>query len=286
MKQNIIYLIGIWLFFAACSNASNDYSSSMESEYAPEMMAVNETAKQLSPEPDLTPESNTVNETDEVIEKKIIKTAEISIEVEDFKKARTGLDALLKKYNAYVSDESEQNYDYQISDDLVIRVKAENFDSLLNNVSGLAVHVNSKHVKLSDVTEEFIDITARLKNKKQVEQQYLEILKKARTIDEILKVNEHLRLIREEIESKEGRLKYLRSQVSLSTVYLNMVQIIESEDYPGFGAKFIKAIEGGWAGILVFIIGLVYMWPFIILIVFIIWLIVRYRKKRKQKQNN
>jgi hypothetical protein len=278
--------MGIWLFFAACSNASNDYSASMEPEYAPEMMAVNETAKQQSPEPNLRSESSTINARDERIEKKIIKTAEISIEVEDFKKARTGLDALLKKYNAYVSDESKQNYDYQISDDLVIRVKAEKFDSLLNNVSGLAVHVNSKHIKLSDVTEEFIDITARLKNKKQVEQQYLEILKKARTIDEILKVNEHLRLIRVEIESKEGRLKYLRSQISLSTIYLNMVQTVESKDYPGFVSKFIKAIEGGWEGILIFILALVYMWPFIILIIFIIWLIVRYRKKRKQKQNN
>lgn len=286
MKRNIVYLMGIWLFFAACSNASNDYSASMEPEYAPEMMAVNETAKQQSPEPNLRPESSTINARDGRIEKKIIKTAEISIEVEDFKKARTGLDALLKKYNAYVSDESKQNYDYQISDDLVIRVKAEKFDSLLNNVSGLAVHVNSKHIKLSDVTEEFIDITVRLKNKKQVEQQYLEILKKARTIDEILKVNEHLRLIREEIESKEGRLKYLRSQISLSTIYLNMVQTVESKDYPGFVSKFIKAIEGGWEGILIFILALVYMWPFIILIIFIIWLIVRYRKKRKQKQNN
>ena len=285
MKQNLIYLVSMWLFFTACSNASNDYSASMEPEYESDMLAVNETAKSVKIEPDLTPKSTVNNETNEVIEKKIIKTAEISIHVEDFKKARAGLGSLLKKYNAYVADESEQNYDYQVSSDLVIRVKAQNFDSLLNGMNGLAVHVDSKHIKLSDVTEEFIDVTARLKNKKQVEQQYLEILKKARTIDEILKVSEYLRVIREEIESKEGRLKYLKSQVSLSTIYLNMTQSVESKDYPGFGQKFVKAVKGGWDGILIFILGLVYMWPFILVITFIIWLIIRYRKKRKQKQN-
>ena len=285
MKHKLIYLISIYFFFTACTNASNDYSALMEPEYAPEMLAVNETAKSVKTEPDLTPESVLNNETNELIEKKIIKTAELSIEVDDFKTARTALDGLLQKYDAYVGDESEQKYDYQISSDIVIRVKAENFDSLLNDMNGLSVHINSKHIKLSDVTEEFIDISTRLKNKKQVEQQYLEILKKAHTIDEILKVNEHLRVIREEIESKEGRLKYLKSQVSLSTIYLNMVQSIESKDYPGFGQKFIKAIEGGWDGILIFILGLVYMWPFILIIAFVLWLIIRYRKKRAQKKN-
>ena len=282
MKRNFFYLVSIWLFFAACSGTGNDYSASMEPEHAPGMLSVNEKTKMTSTDPDITP---VPTESTEVIEKKIIKTAEISIEVEDFKKARQALDSLLKKYGAYVADESEQSYDYQISSDINIRVKADNFDKILNDVSGLAIHLKSKHIKLSDVSEEFIDINARLKNKKQVEQQYLELLKKARTIDEILKVNEHLRMIREEIESKEGRLKYLKSQVSLSTIYLNMVQSIESKDYPGFGSKFIKAIGGGWNGILIFILGLVYMWPFIILIIFIVWLIIRYRKKRKQKQN-
>ncbi|RLD84269.1 MAG: DUF4349 domain-containing protein [Bacteroidetes bacterium] len=283
MKLNLIYLISIWLFLAACSGQNDDYSESIEAEYAPEMLAMSEQEKRVNNESDLETTINETGENNEKIEKKIIKTANISIEVEDFKNARAALEALLKKYNAYVADESEQNDDYQITDALTIRVKADNFNKLLNDVSGLAVHVNSKHIKLADVTEEFIDITTRLKNKKQVEQQYLEILKKARTINEILQVNEHLRVIREEIESKEGRLKYLNSQVSLSTIYLSMYQQIESTDYPSFGHKLLKAVEGGWDGILIFILGLVYLWPFILIILITVWLIIKYRKKRKEK---
>ncbi|OQX97960.1 MAG: hypothetical protein B6I20_11675 [Bacteroidetes bacterium 4572_117] len=284
MKKTVIYLFSILMFLNACSGKSNDFSTSLESEYAPDMLAMSETKKSANTKPDLMPISNETDQTSEKIEKKIIKTANISAEVEDFKKARTALGALLKKYGAYVADESEQKNDYQISDELTIRVGAGNFDSLLNDVSGLAVHVNSKHIKLADVTEEFIDITTRLKNKKQVEQQYLEILKKAKTISEILQVNEYLRVIREEIESKEGRLKYLNSQVSLSTIYLSMYQNIESADYPNFGFKLLKAVEGGWDGILIFILGLVYIWPFILIVLFVVWLIIRYSKKRKQKQ--
>lgn len=287
MKRNLIYLISIWLLLAACSSNEVEIPGYNGTLYEPEMLAMSKQKKTVSTEPDMTTTTNETIQTNEKIEKKIIKTANISIEVEDFKKARPALDILLKKYDAYIADESEQNYDYQITDDLIIRVKAENFDSLLNDVSGLAVHVNSKHVKLSDVTEEFIDIIARLKNKKQVELQYLEILKQARTIDEILKVNEHLRVIREEIESKEGRLKYLNSQVSLSTIYLSMYQRIENAGYyPSFGYKFIKAVEGGWDGILIFILGLVYLWPLILIILVAVWLIIRYRKKRKKKKNN
>jgi len=283
MKRNLSFLISIWLFFAACSGQNSEMPGYEGTSFESDMMALSEQEKSVQTEPELKTSTNKTDQTREKIEKKIIKTANISIEVDDFKNARVALENLLKKYDAYVADESEQNYDYQISDELTIRVKAENFDNLLNDVSGLAVHLNSKHVKLADVTEEFIDITSRLKNKKQVEQQYLEILKQARTIDEILKVNEHLRVIREEIESKEGRLKYLNSQVSLSTIYLSMYQKIESTDYPSFGYKLIKAVEGGWDGILLFILGLVYLWPFILIILVAVWLIIRYRKKRKQR---
>ena len=285
--KHLTYLISIWLFLAACSGSNNDYSAPSEPEYSKsDMLAITDDALMETTTPEIKSTTNNITETDTKIEKQIIKTANISIQVENFKKARTSLDALLKKYNAYIADEYEETNSYQITSNIIIRVKSDNFDSLLNNVSGLAVHVNSKHIKLSDVTEEFIDISLRLKNKKKVEQQYLEILKKARTINEILQVNEHIRVIREEIESKEGRLKYLKNQVSLSTINLSIIQNIESQDFPSFGHKLYKAFEGGWEGILIFALGLVYLWPFILILSITIWLIIRYRKKRKQKKNN
>jgi hypothetical protein len=95
-------------------------------------------------------------------------------------------------------------------------------------------------------------------------------------------VEEKLRVIREEIESKEGRLKYLNDQVSLSTIHLDIYQKLTFE--PGF--KFLKkigsALKGGWKGLLRVVIGLIYIWP--LLIIFsgvLIWLIRKSRKKKK-----
>jgi hypothetical protein len=214
------------------------------------------------------------------IEKKIIKTADISIEVKNLKKSRVALSQMLQKYKAYVSNEKEDNNSNQLSNTITIRISSEHFDSLLNEICDEALNVESKNISLSDVTEEFIDITARLKNKKEVEKQYLELLKKANTVDDILNVNEHLRIIREEIESQEGRLKYLESQVSYSTINLYMYQPSEKV-YRGYGYKLLNGLEGGWKGILAFIVGLAYGWPIILIIVLIVLFI---RKRRKKKQ--
>jgi hypothetical protein len=247
------------------------------------MSATNDESVTPPPPPPPPPSINSQENKDDgqklEIEKKIIKTADITIEVKDLKKSRVALGKKLQKYKAYISNEREDNNSTQLSNTITIRILSDHFDSLLNEICDEAFKVESKNISLSDVTEEFIDITARLKNKKEVEKQYLELLKKARTVDEIINVNEHLRIIREEIESKEGRLKYLESQVSYSTINLYMYQQSEKV-YRGFGYKLLNGLEGGWKGILAFIIGLTYAWPVIIIVVGLIWFI---RKRRKKK---
>ena len=289
MKTKLVIILLLAIFFNSCSNGSQDYSPN---ESVVEDMSVgfaedDDIIINESKPKQLTTTTLTTNQikNDTKIEKKIIKTANVSLELRNFKEGRKSLTNLLNKYDAYISNEEEYNRDYQLNTNLVIRISSENFDSLLNEICGLAIHIDSKIISSKDVTEEFIDISARLKNKKKVELQYLEILKKAYTISDILKVNEHLRVIREEIESKEGRLKYLSNQVSFSTINLNLYQTIE-QAYEGFFSQLLDGFEGGWKGILMFIIGLTYIWPFILILCFIVWLIIRYRKKRKQKMNN
>ncbi len=277
MKLLLSFLITGILFFSSCSN--NEKAGNEPDQIQGNELLSTGGTPEYAPENKNSPESKEQNLP---IERKIIKTANISMEVSDIKEARIALNNLLIKYDAYVSDEKLSDWGNRLNDELTIRVKAEHFDSLLNHVSKLAVHVVSKHVSLSDVTEEYIDVRTRLENKKKVEQQYLELLKKAKSIDEILQINEHLRRIREEIEAKEGRLKYLSNQVSLSTVYLTMYQNISSKDYPGFGNKMLKAFKGGWEGIQVFVLALIYLWPFIIIVLLVVWFIMR-RRKKKQK---
>lgn len=283
MRKSFIIMLVVYFFVYACSGSSTN-DEMMISGY--EGTNNNEVTEQGVLKQNLGTKETISNSTlNQDVEKKIIKTADISIEVKDFIKARIALSNLLKKHHAYYSDERQNNYDYETSSTITIRLKSESFDSLLNEISSLAYKTNTKEIHVTDVTEEFIDVMARLKNKKQVEQQYLELLKRAYTIDEILKVNEHLRVLREEIESKEGRLKYLENQVSYSTINLYIYQKRE-QAYTGFFEKLIEGLEGGWKGILTFIIGLTYIWPLILLIAGSVWIILKRTKKKKKNTAN
>ena len=281
-------VIAALLIMVSCSSESGE--SATES-YAPAMEEYTEGDMMIEPEMALTkqksiPEQTTTTDgttqVDTQIEKKIIKTADISISVEDYQDALVAVKKVISEKGAYIGDESEENASYRITGNILIRVPREKFDDLMGSIVGIAETVDSKSIHVEDVTEQFIDIQSRLKNKREVENQYREILKQAKTIDEILRVNEHLRIITEEIESKEGRLKYLQSQVNFSTIRLYMYQNYE-QSYIGFFGKFGEAFSGGWDGLLNFIIGLVYLWPFLIIAGVLTWWIRKRILKRKTK---
>ncbi|CAN0604968.1 unnamed protein product [Ectocarpus sp. 12 AP-2014] len=88
--------------------------------------------------------------------------------------------------------------------------------------------------------------------------------------------------LRTEIESIEGRLNYLESQVSMSTLTIDFYQTIP--DQTQFGNKFKNGFKNGWDNLVWFFVGLVNVWPFVILISGVVfWFIIRRRKKRKLK---
>ena len=218
---------------------------------------------------------------------KIIKEATISFEVDDYSSARKGVDSLVNRWGGYISKEDESRTNYRVSNTMTIRVGSENFDNLVNAIGMLPKRIESKSVNMLDVTEEYIDIEARLKTKREMEQRYYEILKKAKNIDEVLKVENEIRQLREEIESREGRLKYLRDRVAYSTITLYFYQQLEYKYVPdketGFFTRLIKALDKGWKGLLSFIIGLFYIWPMFLLLTVGYFSYKVYRRKKTNK---
>ena len=218
---------------------------------------------------------------------KIIKTGRISIEVEDYSKALEALKSTIASMDGYISSENEQRNNYNVSNTLVIRVVNANFDKLMDGIASEAGKLLYKNVDLMDVTEEFTDLTARMKTKKEVEQRYLEILRTARTVKDILLVEDKLRIIREEIESTEARLKYLGDKVQYSTITLEMRQELDYNPpapmQVSFFDKLGKAVKGGWNGLLGGILALVSAWPVVLVVVVIIGMFLSWRRKRNKK---
>ncbi|MCC4212213.1 DUF4349 domain-containing protein [Leeuwenhoekiella parthenopeia] len=263
-------ILGFWLLsmIYMCSSGSSDESYAAADAAYEEEMAQPELADDVEAD----------------VEQKIIKTGNLRFETQDLAETRAQILKAVNTTKGYVENE-RTGKDYRGSyQELQLRVPAENFQQALELISQGVEFFEEKSISQRDVTEEFIDVEARLKAKRELENRYLELLKKASSVKEILEIERELSVIREEIESKEGRLKYLSKQVSYSTlnVYFYKTEV-ESGVTKSYGSKMLQAVKGGWQGISTFVLGLIYIWPFIILVILVIFLIRRWQKRKSQK---
>ncbi len=219
-------------------------------------------------------------------QKQIIKTAQVKIQVEKLKDSKAIITKLVGTYGGYLatSNESRSNSDFTAT--FSIRVPAAKFEALLDELLKQGIFVDYNNVSAQDVTEEFVDIQSRLKTKRALETRYLELLKQAGKMEDILKLEAALQQIREEIESKEGRLKYLQNQVGFSTINLEIYEQVPYQSAPerGFWSKLAYGFGEGWESFLSFAIGVVTLWPFWLLLAGLVWLLRRWWRNRKLRK--
>jgi hypothetical protein len=257
MKSKLIILILIIPLLFSCKTRNNSENDRMNKTVMADLSGDGNDVSQNVPPPP--------SESNATVEKKIIKTAYLSIEVLNYQNGRKLIDSTLKLFSAYVVSENLQNTESQISNSINIKVPANQFEKLLTGLSKIAKKVDFQNVETQDVTEEYIDVQTRLTNTRKVEQTYLKLLKKTNSIEDILKIEQKLGEIRTDIESTEGRLKYLNHQVSYSSINLSVYQTVEfryvPEKMPGFFQRLARALDMGWKGIVTFLLFLIRFWP-------------------------
>ena len=228
------------------------------------------------------------NVSSERIERKLIKIGNVNFETEDIKKSRALIDSLLTKYGAYINNENENSYERRLEQYLVIKIPKNAFDDFMNDLVSDVKNINSKHVDIQDVTEEFIDIIARLKVKKDAEQTYLRLLNTAKNVRDVLDIQNQIQGLRSEIESTEGRLRYLEYAVNYSTLNISMYQVISAGNITppvSFFTKVFSSIKDGFNMFLDVIIAILNLWVFIIIFVLLVWLI-KWKFFRRKKNDN
>jgi len=178
---------------------------------------------------------------------------------------------------------SLSNNAHRISNTITVRVPKAQFQKFVSAIKGQSIFMDRSDISSQDVTEEFVDIEARLKAKREVRDRYIEVLKtKTGTVKDIIEAEEAIRVITEEIEAKEGRLRYLNDRVDLSTVTLTMYEKVK---YVGEPERFEKdysddvseSFGDGWKVVKAIFLGFVTIWP--ILLIGLIALLVWKRKK-------
>lgn len=215
-------------------------------------------------------------------ERKLTKNGTIRFETSDTQRTHAAIAKAVSETNGYISSDNKNEYAGRSENTLVIRVPADNFDSLLEKISSNADKIDDKNIEVLDVTQEFIDLDTRINTKKELENRYRELLKRANTVDEILKIEEQIGHLRADIESTEGRLRYLTNQISLSTL---TVTFYEKSGSFGFGYKFTRALRNGWNNLLAIFIVIANLWA-IILFGIVVWMgIALWLRKRGKRKN-
>lgn len=277
----LIPVLLIILLYSCGKNKSEDYRTASSEAAAYDELEMAPITVQNSPKPE-----NIESEVSQKkIDRKLIKTGTIEFETENLNETNARIISSVKNLGGYISNENEYNNNYgQITINLTVRIPSKNFDTLLSEVSKGVTHFDNKSINVKDVTEEFVDIQARIKTKKELETRYLQILEKAKTVKEILEIERELGNLRADIESFEGRLKYLKDQVSFSTLDISFYELTQVEKSNKFGEKFIDGFASGWENLIWFFIGLTNIWPFIILIIVLIWFIRRRLIARRNRK--
>lgn len=204
-----------------------------------------------------------------ITERKTIVTTNLRLEVKDVKVAVDRITDVAHKFDGYVSYSSINAENKFKTGSITIRVPKEKHDAAVEEITELG-EVKSEGTSGRDVTEEYIDLEARLNNLKKQEERLLVILDKAESVEDLLKVEKELARVRGEIESLTGRKKYLDNRIEFSTI---SVQLREPEPVTytwGIRGTLRKAIQAFFSVITALVILVGYLLPIAILIGFVL----------------
>ena len=274
--KNIVLGTAMLFLFVSCSRYKSEVEKPGDSTPLQDITQA-EAKAQLA----VTPTSDLYSDS----KSKLIKTVNYRFEVDNVKKSTEAIEVSIRKFPAYISASNLHLENPILENKVTIRVQSEYFHDLLKEIDAQARFVNFREVTTNDVAKEFVDLESRLKTKREVEERYKDILrKKAGTIEELLKAEEQIGDLHEEIEAAISRINYLKDQVSYSTINLEFYQRIEQEltavDEVSWTDKFAKGLGSGWTGILMTGLILTHIWPLLVLAASV-GLYLKYWKKKK-----
>jgi hypothetical protein len=233
----------------------------------------------------------------EAMDRKIIRDAEFTLESSAPQDAQRKISSIAETIGGFVvTSESKQRESGEpgkqyLEVKLVVRVPAAQFGAALDQIRSAGDRVIQEKITGQDVTEEFIDLEARIKTQKALELQFLEIMKQAHKVEDALEVQSQIADVRTEIEKLEGRKRFLENRATLSTITVNLLSPTAiAVNTSGFGRSVRAALADGVdvaIAIVLFLIRFVIvMVPVVLLLILPLWLIARYfwRRARRNQQ--
>jgi len=302
MKSPIGLVLFLLMAFAGCSSAREEGTSnlsaanSVSQPVAEAGLVQSESVAGKSAEfkqVSLT-EADTAASAAEAADRKIIRNASLTMEVKSTSDMQHKVTSIAESHGGFVvTSEAKQREDADpekrtLDIKLVVRVPSERFGSALDQIRGLANTLREENVTGQDVTEEFIDLEARIRTQRALELQFLEIMKQARKVEDALEVQRQIADVRTDIEKLEGRKRFLENRASLSTIVVTLEgprQIVVSTTT--FGRSLREAVAEGvdlGSAILLFLVRFVIiMVPVTVFVLLPLGLLFRYFVRRAKR---
>lgn len=297
MRSRLIVLLVALSFSTSCTSASR-----LDSEATSTQPMSSARATHIEARAAAAPAQNvSLNEVDkaastaDAFERKIIRNADITIEVASPSEAQHKVATIAEAHGGFIvtseakqrdnADPAQRTLDIK----LVVRVPSNQFGAAFDQIKGLASNTPQENMSSQDVTEEFIDLEARIKTQKALELQFLEIMRQAKKIDDALEVQRQIAEVRTEIEKLEGRKRFLENRSSMSTINVNIYapKPMVAVSSTGFGHSLRSAISDSIDlasdMVLFFARFVIMMVPVFVFVLLPFGLVIRYLLRRAKR---
>ncbi|MFJ7510418.1 DUF4349 domain-containing protein [Peribacillus simplex] len=260
-RKTMMLMFSLFLLLAGCSsNEKDDSASKVQDEKADSKMDASISGNKVQEEV-----AEKEGMTDE---RKVIHQAQLELKVKNLEKAQMKIENKVAEFGGYVVESNVYREDEELVEGTItVRVPEAHFQDFLADSEGEASEVVGRNVTGQDVTEQYVDLKARLKSKRTVEERLLAFMRDAEKTEDLLKISSDLAVVQEEIEQLTGQMKYLENQTSYSTVTITLTQ--DQIVVPGIDNKELNTWERtkkqlatsanlllkAGSGIIVFIIG-------------------------------
>jgi hypothetical protein len=236
-----------------------------------------------------------LGETAAAIDRKIIRNAELTLEVPQTTETQQRIAAIADAHGGFVvTSEAKQREGTEASQrtldiKLVVRIPENQFGAVIDQIRGIGGNVSEAKISGQDVTEDFIDLEARIKTQKALEQQFLQIMKQAYKVEDAMEVQRQIADVRTDIEKLEGRKRFLENRSSLSTITVNIITpkpmvVVPTTGFRHSVAEAVsESIDVGSAIVLFFVRFAIVMVPVAGLVLLPAGLLVRYGIRRAKR---
>ena len=202
-------------------------------------------------------------------DKKIIKTADLNVEVKSFPTFANRLRQNVKRSGGYIAQEQQTQSLSAIENTVTIKVPVDQFEDLMQGLTSDSDRLVEKKISTEDVTSQMVDTRSRLETKKEVRERYLELLRQAKNMKDILAVQDVINGVQEDMDAAAGRIAYLGHSAAFSTINLKFYQVLDAsvkeDPSPTFWHKLRDSVNEGWSWLSSLVLGLTSVWPLFLL---------------------